>query len=390
MLNRPDRSVVITVADIMNTDVVTVTAETPLEDVVKIFTTRGFAGIPVVSGDGTLLGVITQYDLVTKGSGIHIPTLIKTLEQVKMVRAEKFILEGTLAPVKKLMARDAMNDDPLFLHADDPIEEALRQFAEHHRVNPIIVVDKKKKVTGVLSRHDLIKILALKELGKTINAAIGRTQNPPGTEAAVAGAIRGVRKEFLFMPKYKMARWMILGIAIFIIGAASSFLFIVNLPDYNLKKPEVGRNIVVGNGATLSLRPDAARVALGEDISVDIVLATKSALVLKEAIISVEYDPTVLVVVGPAENLDAAWESTLQLIDLKNDQLILSWRLSPPQVLAAGEVFLGRLALRPFQKGKIGLIPDFRAPRESAGSTVNDVDGGNVLDAVRGMEVEIF
>lgn len=231
MLNKEDRFIVITIADVMTSDPRCVKADVAVEEVIAIFSKTNFAGLPVVDDAGILVGIITQYDLVTKGSGIHIPTLVKTMEQVKMINPERLILEETLAPIKKLKVGDIMNNDPLFLFGDEPIEKAVESFAEHHKVNPLIVVDKNKKVIGVLSRHDMIKILAMKELGRVVDSAYVRQRPAGDSEQVVGETLRGIKKNFLFMPKYGVGKWIALGLSLFIIGLLASFLFIVRIPD---------------------------------------------------------------------------------------------------------------------------------------------------------------
>jgi CBS domain-containing protein len=252
MLNKEDKFIVITVSDVMTSDPRCVEASLSVEEVIEIFSKTNFAGLPVVDGGGVLVGIITQYDLVTKGSGIHIPTLVRTMEQVRMINPERLILEETLAPIKKLKVGDIMNNDPLYVHGDEPIEKAVESFAEHHKVNPLVVVDKDKKVIGVLSRHDLIKILAMKELGRAVNSAYIRQRPLDDSEQVVGETLRGIKKNFLFMPKYGVGKWIVLGASLFIIGLLASFLFIVKIPDIS---KDVERATVAQQGeAYLALR----------------------------------------------------------------------------------------------------------------------------------------
>ncbi len=52
----------LTVAEVMKTDVVTITEDTPVEDAARIMTDRKIGGLPVVR-DGLLVGIITETDL---------------------------------------------------------------------------------------------------------------------------------------------------------------------------------------------------------------------------------------------------------------------------------------------------------------------------------------
>lgn len=54
----------LTAKDIMSVDVVSVPQDMDLRDLAKLFLKQGFTGAPVVDGDGDLVGVISQTDLV--------------------------------------------------------------------------------------------------------------------------------------------------------------------------------------------------------------------------------------------------------------------------------------------------------------------------------------
>jgi len=52
------------IRDLMTRDVVSVRADAPLSDVVKLFDTYGYGRFPVVDGDGVLLGIISRTDIL--------------------------------------------------------------------------------------------------------------------------------------------------------------------------------------------------------------------------------------------------------------------------------------------------------------------------------------
>jgi CBS domain-containing protein len=383
--------IVITVADVMNPNVISVKKDTPIDKVVEIFTKYNFTGIPVTSDNNTLLGVITQYDLVVKGSGLHIPTLLKTLEGVKTpLASEKSILEDTLKPVKRLVAKDIMNEEPLFLYADTPLNEALNKFAEHHRVNPIVIVNNAKRVIGVLSRHDLIKILALKELGKTVDMAVSRTsQKSEGAETAVAGVVKQIKKEFFFFSKHKATKWVVLAVSLFIIGFLSSIFFVTKLPDFSPQAIPTASQIPVGEGAILSLKGGVNQFGLGQEVPVTISLKTEGVITPKEVIVAVKFNPDLLLLIQEPKDLNPNWKSNLKIINLKDNSLVIDWQPTFPQILTGGSIDLGLISFKALGRGEAALTPDFVSPRTLAGSTVIDFNGQNILDAVNGITISI-
>ncbi|HVS85040.1 MAG TPA: CBS domain-containing protein [Gaiellaceae bacterium] len=54
------------VADLMSTNVICVRPETPLKDVAAIFAAQGISGVPVVTSEGELVGVVSEADILAK------------------------------------------------------------------------------------------------------------------------------------------------------------------------------------------------------------------------------------------------------------------------------------------------------------------------------------
>ena len=379
MLNKEDNFIVITIADVMTSDPRCVNANVSVEEVIEIFAKTNFAGLPVTDESGGLVGIVTQYDLVTKGSGIHIPTLVKAMEQVKMIHPERMILEETLAPIKKLLVKDIMNTDPLYVAGDEPIEKAVESFAEHHKVNPLIVVDKNKKVIGVLSRHDLIKILAMKELGRTVESAYSRQRAAGESEEVVGEAMRGIKRNFLFMPKYGAGKWVALGLALFVIGLAASFLFIVKIPDLSKDVEDVSQT-VTQNGY-LYMKSDSKTIRVGEIISVDLYVRFSSEVNSVGTILSTIFFDDGLEFVRVFSLGGEEFVSGAQILNLKTKEITFIWNspvagLTP---IAEKEYYLGSLELRAVSGGDFGV--NFKKGTQGSADyvSIGDLSGKNIL-----------
>jgi CBS domain-containing protein len=59
----------VTVAEIMTTEVVTTTPDRPIEEVARELRERGFGGLPVVDAAGILVGVVSEFDVISKRGG---------------------------------------------------------------------------------------------------------------------------------------------------------------------------------------------------------------------------------------------------------------------------------------------------------------------------------
>ncbi len=137
----------------------TVRPETALVDVAKLLTDNKFNGVPVVDAENTLVGIITEYNLISGQMGIHLPTLQKVLGDLPVFSKDQKDFSDDVASVTKLTAKDIMNVDPFSLASTSSYEEVVKAFQSHHAINPIPVIDPQRKLVGVVSRYDVLKPL---------------------------------------------------------------------------------------------------------------------------------------------------------------------------------------------------------------------------------------
>ena len=132
--------------------------ETSLLEAHNIIAAHQFDGAPVVDKENTLIGILTEYDLIVKGSSLHLPTFQKILAELSVYQKDKRQFQNEVEELKQLTVKDVMNNDPLMLPDTASFEEVVTAFRDHHRVNPIPVVDANKKVVGVVSHYDVLKL----------------------------------------------------------------------------------------------------------------------------------------------------------------------------------------------------------------------------------------
>ena len=144
----------------MTAKVISVRPETPLMEAAELLAKHGFDGVPVVDDGGKLVGILTEYDLISKGSAIHLPTFQKLIQNMGVYGKDKSHFKNDFKDIAALKVKDVMNDDPLTLPEDASYEDAVAAFRDHHRVNPIPVIDNERKVVGVVSRFDVLKPLS--------------------------------------------------------------------------------------------------------------------------------------------------------------------------------------------------------------------------------------
>ena len=150
-----------TIQDIMTREVVSVHPETSVFEAHDLIAKHNVDGVPVVDAENKLAGILTEYDLIVKGSSLHLPTFQKILAELPVYRKDRSQFQNEVKELQDLKVKDVMNSDPLTLRDDAPFEKVVAEFRDHHRVNPIPVIDKNKKVVGVVSRYDVLKIFTL-------------------------------------------------------------------------------------------------------------------------------------------------------------------------------------------------------------------------------------
>jgi CBS domain-containing protein len=162
------------VADLMTTDVVTVTPETPLRDAAGLLAERRISGLPVVDDQGHVVGVLSEADIVVKAGGA--PREHRLLGW--LLEAERrpgrqdharprehrllgWLLEGDIDLADKIAARtvgDAMSAPAITIDAHRRVHEAAKLMAAEG-VNRLPVVDDGRLV-GIVTRADVVRAFA--------------------------------------------------------------------------------------------------------------------------------------------------------------------------------------------------------------------------------------
>jgi CBS domain-containing protein len=124
-----------TAADLMRTDPVSVPADAPVEEVVRLFADRGISAAPVIDPAGRPVGVVSQSDIIA--------------HQRERGRAG----DGTAARVRDIMTPALFSVTP---------ETAAAQVIEQLRamnVNHLFVVDRGGVLLGVIGTRDILERL---------------------------------------------------------------------------------------------------------------------------------------------------------------------------------------------------------------------------------------
>jgi len=151
--------------NVMTRKVVSISPDASLFEAAKLISEHHFDGVPVADKDGKLIGIITEYDLILKTSGVNATFLQKILNEVYAKKEGKSHLGEALSngakEISLIKVSDIMNKEPLSLRESSGFEEIISAFTEHHKVNPIPIVDENNILVGIISRFDVLRPLNL-------------------------------------------------------------------------------------------------------------------------------------------------------------------------------------------------------------------------------------
>lgn len=141
-------------ADVMVTNVISVTPDVLVQDVAYILLSNRISAVPVVDDDGQLLGIVSEADLMRRaeaGTGRHRPWWL-TILTGRDIGAVDFVKEHSRR-ITDVMTRKVVTAKP-----DTPLQD-IATLLEQNAVKRVPIV-KDGKVVGIVSRANLLQALA--------------------------------------------------------------------------------------------------------------------------------------------------------------------------------------------------------------------------------------
>ncbi len=139
--------------DIMTKDVVTVRPEMTVHEIATVMVRNHISGLPVVTKDGDLLGIISESDLIHRTElGTEATPRALTLALGDAGTARDF------AKAHGKTAHDIMSRPVATVHCDSDLNE-VADVLERRRVKRVPVL-KDGRLAGIIARSDLVRALA--------------------------------------------------------------------------------------------------------------------------------------------------------------------------------------------------------------------------------------
>jgi CBS domain-containing protein len=144
------------VRSIMTADPVTVAPDASVTEVAKLMVDRGIGAVPVLE-EGSLIGIVTEGDLIMQDVKLEFPTYLHLLDGYILYPPATARFEAELKKAVAATVRDVMTPDPLTVQADASVEDAATMLVERD-VSRLPVLDGDRLV-GIVSKSDVVRSL---------------------------------------------------------------------------------------------------------------------------------------------------------------------------------------------------------------------------------------
>jgi CBS domain-containing protein len=145
------------VKDFMTTDPVTIAATATIEDAIRVMEENNISGLPVVDDQGTLVGILSEGDLLSRESPMKPPLFLSLLGGVIYFESPSQFHQHMKKSLGMLV-QDLMTAKPIVTKPDLPLTQAA-QIILDRKVNRLPVVDDQGHLVGIITRHDLVQAM---------------------------------------------------------------------------------------------------------------------------------------------------------------------------------------------------------------------------------------
>jgi CBS domain-containing protein len=150
----------LTAADVMTTDVITVSQDATVRDIATLLRSKRISGVPVVDAAGHILGIVTEGDLILREAiaGEHRRSWWLSLFDDPNAVARDY------AKTHGQVANDVMTTPVISVGPATMLSE-IAKMLERHRIKRVPVV-KDSKLVGIVSRSNLLQALAAADVSR--------------------------------------------------------------------------------------------------------------------------------------------------------------------------------------------------------------------------------
>ena len=144
------------VSEIMTHDVKTTAPDAWVYEAAEVMVEYDISGLPVLE-NGDLVGIVTESDLVSREMNIEQPTYISFLDAII-----KLPWDSSDDEVRRVFASKVgeLMTHPVYSVTHDATVRDVATLMFDQRVNPVPVLDDQERVVGIISRSDIVRLIA--------------------------------------------------------------------------------------------------------------------------------------------------------------------------------------------------------------------------------------
>lgn len=151
------------VKDFMITDVIFANKEDTIKNVMKILVDKKIGGVPIIDDKGILVGMISDGDII-RSINPKDGKMYDLISYAFYLKKEE--LEDDIELIKDTNIMTIAKHKNIYcVYPEDTMEKVLSIFSKHN-LKKIPVINKDRKVVGVISRGDVIRYIQKKIIDK--------------------------------------------------------------------------------------------------------------------------------------------------------------------------------------------------------------------------------
>jgi CBS domain-containing protein len=141
----------------MTQEVITITPDSSIRVLATIFTENNISGVPVVDDQGTVIGIVTESDLIFHNKRLKVPTVITILDSfIFLDSPEK--MEKELKKIAAATVGDICTSPPVTITGDTPLDEIATLMSDKH-IHTLPVIDDAGEMIGIVGKKDIIRTI---------------------------------------------------------------------------------------------------------------------------------------------------------------------------------------------------------------------------------------
>jgi CBS-domain-containing membrane protein len=139
--------------DIMTKDVITVRPDATIDDLARLLVKHDISGVPVVDDKGKLRGIVTENDLITKNSRLHLPTILRLFDAYIPLgtgKMEDEIRKMAASKVDEICTKEVITVD------SEASAEYVATIMTEKKIHLLPVLEE-GKLAGIIGKKDVIR-----------------------------------------------------------------------------------------------------------------------------------------------------------------------------------------------------------------------------------------